>query len=236
MFTLQIKDVRDHKKEDRMESFFLAETTKYLYLLFDTDNFIHNQGQEGTVINTPNGECIIDAGGYIFNTEAHPVDPAALHCCHSLANKDLLDFDYLKKNQELFKGETVKERKNQKLPEVVEETIADSIDEEVIITTESTTGYVKLEDNDNVSQKITGDEFQDNNISENVEKLSFSKIIDQVLSKESQKFDPQEMLERFRVENKYPRNKTWESNYKLLVCKAQPFMQRLSVMGEFFNK
>lgn len=79
---LQIKDVRDHRKEDRMESFFLAETTKYLYLLFDPDNFIHNPGVHGTVINTPNGECIVDVGGYIFNTEAHPIDPTMLYCCH----------------------------------------------------------------------------------------------------------------------------------------------------------
>ncbi|CAG5039695.1 unnamed protein product [Parnassius apollo] len=77
-----IKDVRDHRKEDRMESFFLAETTKYLYLLFDPDNFIHNPGVHGTVINTPNGECIVDVGGYIFNTEAHPIDPTMLYCCH----------------------------------------------------------------------------------------------------------------------------------------------------------
>ncbi|PNF23714.1 ER degradation-enhancing alpha-mannosidase-like protein 2 [Cryptotermes secundus] len=83
-----IKDVRDHRKEDRMESFFLAETTKYLYLLFDTDNFIHNRGQHGTVVNTPWGECVMEAGGYIFNTEAHPIDPGALHCCseHRIAD------------------------------------------------------------------------------------------------------------------------------------------------------
>ncbi len=35
-----------------MESFFLSETLKYLYLLFDTDNFVHR-------------------GNYVFNTEAH---------------------------------------------------------------------------------------------------------------------------------------------------------------------
>lgn len=52
-----------------MESFFLAETTKYLYLLFDTDNFIHNDGGYGTVHSLPSGrQCIIDSGGYIFNT------------------------------------------------------------------------------------------------------------------------------------------------------------------------
>ena len=45
-----------------MESFFLAETTKYLYLLFDTDNFIHNTGAQGTVVMTTKGECVLDAG------------------------------------------------------------------------------------------------------------------------------------------------------------------------------
>lgn len=54
--------------EDRMESFFLAETTKYLYLLFSPDNFVLANGSTGTVIQSSHGECIIDAGGYIFNT------------------------------------------------------------------------------------------------------------------------------------------------------------------------
>ncbi|KAL5007551.1 hypothetical protein ScPMuIL_016357 [Solemya velum] len=76
-----VKDVQNHQLENRMESFFLAETTKYLYLLFDTDNFIHNTGNKGTLIETPNGECIIDTGAYVFNTEAHPMDIAAVHCC-----------------------------------------------------------------------------------------------------------------------------------------------------------
>ena len=78
---MQIKDVRDHRLENRMESFFLAETTKYLYLLFDPDNFLHNNGSRGDLIHTPNGNCVINAGGYVFNTEAHPIDLAAVHCC-----------------------------------------------------------------------------------------------------------------------------------------------------------
>jgi len=71
-----------------MESFFLAETTKYLYLLFDPDNFIHNNGSTGTVIQTPNGECVIDAGGYFFNTEAHPIDVASVYCCSAQKKED----------------------------------------------------------------------------------------------------------------------------------------------------
>ena len=62
IFILQIKSVQDHRLENRMESFFLAETTKYLYLMFDPDNFILNTGGTGSVVNTPSGQCIIDAG------------------------------------------------------------------------------------------------------------------------------------------------------------------------------
>ncbi|KAH7954429.1 hypothetical protein HPB49_018372 [Dermacentor silvarum] len=58
-----------------------AETTKYLYLLFTPDHFIHNNGSSADIVQTSSGECIIDTGAYVFNTEAHPVDVAAVHCC-----------------------------------------------------------------------------------------------------------------------------------------------------------
>ncbi|XP_038069727.1 ER degradation-enhancing alpha-mannosidase-like protein 2 [Patiria miniata] len=86
-----VKDVRNHKLDNRMESFFLSETTKYLYLLFDRDNFIHNTGGKGDVVPTLQGECILNAGGYIFNTEAHPISVAALDCCQR--GKDLAVFE-----------------------------------------------------------------------------------------------------------------------------------------------
>lgn len=66
-----------------MESFFLAETTKYLYLLFDEDNFIHKS--DGSIfhpIKHPlENTCTVSASGYIFNTEAHPIDVGSIHCC-----------------------------------------------------------------------------------------------------------------------------------------------------------
>ena len=100
-----------------MESFFLAETTKYLYLLFDPDNFIHNRGNIADVVETPAGVCMLNAGGYIFNTEAHPIDPAALQCCSGLTEKevktrvalemvDILNPGKIKE----FKGDLVPER------------------------------------------------------------------------------------------------------------------------------
>ena len=74
-----------------MESFFLAETTKYLYLLFDEDSFVHNPGSRASVVSTPHGQCVLDAGGYVFNTEAHLIDPAALMCCSSHTVDDLVE-------------------------------------------------------------------------------------------------------------------------------------------------
>lgn len=44
-----------------MESFFLAETIKYLYLLFDEDNFLHNS-HTGRVVQTERGSCVVEGG------------------------------------------------------------------------------------------------------------------------------------------------------------------------------
>jgi len=49
-----IHNVHDKSLEDRMESFFLSETCKYLYLLFDIDHVINRRQQE-----------------FLFSTEGH---------------------------------------------------------------------------------------------------------------------------------------------------------------------
>ncbi|XP_033485433.1 ER degradation-enhancing alpha-mannosidase-like protein 2 [Epinephelus lanceolatus] len=91
-----VKDLRDHQLDNRMESFFLAETIKYLYLLFDPTHFLHGGGAEGDGSWEEGGEggqCVLGAGGFIFNTEAHPLDPAALYCCsrHAQDRQELRD-------------------------------------------------------------------------------------------------------------------------------------------------
>ncbi|CAB1440959.1 unnamed protein product [Pleuronectes platessa] len=91
-----VKDLRDHQLDNRMESFFLAETIKYLYLLFDPAHFLHGGGTEGDGSWEEGGEggqCVLGAGGFIFNTEAHPLDPAALYCCsrHAQDRQELQD-------------------------------------------------------------------------------------------------------------------------------------------------
>lgn len=49
-----LHDVSSKTKEDRMESFFLSETLKYLFLLFDEDNIIHTRLRD-----------------HVFSTEGH---------------------------------------------------------------------------------------------------------------------------------------------------------------------
>jgi ER degradation enhancer, mannosidase alpha-like 2 len=49
-----LKDVRTKEKRDNMESFFFAETLKYLYLLFAPAK-------------------TLDFDKVVFNTEAHPI-------------------------------------------------------------------------------------------------------------------------------------------------------------------
>lgn len=51
-----------------MESFFLAETTKYLYLIFDPDNWVHNTGSSGHTLSVNGRQCVVEAGGYVFNS------------------------------------------------------------------------------------------------------------------------------------------------------------------------
>ncbi|KAF3860951.1 hypothetical protein F7725_001206 [Dissostichus mawsoni] len=87
-----VKDLRDHQLDNRMESFFLAETIKYLYLLFDPAHFLHGGQRRGTGPGR-RGARTGRAGGFIFNTEAHPLDPAALYCCsrHAQDRQELRD-------------------------------------------------------------------------------------------------------------------------------------------------
>lgn len=49
-----IQDLRTNKRDDRMESFALSETLKYLFLLFDEENPLHSDGSN-----------------YVFSTEGH---------------------------------------------------------------------------------------------------------------------------------------------------------------------
>ncbi|XP_059479799.1 ER degradation-enhancing alpha-mannosidase-like protein 2 [Neocloeon triangulifer] len=323
-----IKDVRDHRKENRMESFFLAETTKYLYLLFDTDNFIHNNGGQGKLISTPWGECAIETGNYIFNTEAHPIDPGALQCCTGqrdtdfkahvqsqlLASLDPEVFSSLR-GERLQKRtarppQKLKQSENKMIyiptpppptsPSIKQQTTTaelksfqhqeSEVEDSLVVKVPATT--TTLKPHSNLSGHIDGDitgvgtvelvqseyrrkkkEIMDVDSSspstispQSDTRPSFSgseksnaayrneqelldistessasadsgftlpTFVKQFLS--TKQFDPQAMLERLRANRRYDLNATWSTDFKLLYCPAQPFLQRMSVMGEFYE-
>ena len=79
-----------------MESYFLAETLKYLYLIFDTESQFTFEPTQSSLNITEllsgaqhllhnkqllRDGCSVAQSGYIMTTEAHPIDVGALHCC-----------------------------------------------------------------------------------------------------------------------------------------------------------
>lgn len=81
-----VSNVVTHQLEDKMESFFLSETTKYLYLLFSDDHWIFDKGVTGDISVTPGDSdfriCSPNSFGYTFTTEAHPFPTGVLGCCY----------------------------------------------------------------------------------------------------------------------------------------------------------
>lgn len=319
-----IKNVKDHRKQDTMESFFLAETTKYLYLLFDPDNFLNSDGGYGTVIETQYGECIIESS-YIFNTEAHPIDVGALRCCHDVPRESLVKGfsrkKYLGETTEKF-DESIKPPKDAEEDSKSTEELKKALVDEIMNAL--TTAKKKIEENVDFQKrfmeiknrekdesfnyarnivdlgktpkgpdetvedlKAEGSALQEADSasvetvklssealdSENLEVSSaeidedqkeeipaikstdgnkdvriiskpivsnnnsiltdFVQAILKTASRKVKKFDPQQLLEKIK-ENSFPRNESWSQKYELLTCKAQPYLQRISVMGEFY--
>lgn len=284
-----INDVRDHRKADRMESFFLAETTKYLYLLFDTDNFIHNSGQQGEVIETQWGQCVVDAGGYVFNTEAHPIDPGALYCCRRSQNlfadqqatlRKFIPVDDQReaesREQDVPDEENGRNREDDKQPiEIVKlsemrhafgSNVENGVDEDLGDSATSADDQA-----DEVAGKEKEDELSSNEAgseslkvqvvappsviykaddSENIDTFEIPSTPDGDYSTSAMRndsetfvkpsnakatrFEPQILLENIRKRNLYPTNISAKLNYQILSCQSQSFLQRISIIGEFF--
>ncbi|KAK2578503.1 hypothetical protein KPH14_002060 [Odynerus spinipes] len=282
-----INDVRDHRKADRMESFFLAETTKYLYLLFDPDNFIHNNGQQGDVIKTQWGHCIVDSGGYVFNTEAHPIDPGALYCCRRIQNMlpDKISMSYkffttndqnedysaeedtIRKEDSIHKNDTnniveivklsqlrhkpVDEAKSEKdkndetllVQENISESLSKSEDEiNKNVTSHSESAKMQVMAPPNVIYKADDSEITDtfeasitpNDQCDSAAVQNNTKYFKKPIGSRTTRFESQIMLENIRKRNMYPTNTTARSMYQTLSCQSQPFLQRISIIGEFF--
>ena len=73
-----IQDVKTGEPQDRMESFVLSETLKYLYLLFDENNELHNSRDN-----------------VVFSTEAHPMWLTANTIRNYMINQYFNDTVYL---------------------------------------------------------------------------------------------------------------------------------------------
>ncbi|XP_076166851.1 ER degradation-enhancing alpha-mannosidase-like protein 2 isoform X2 [Ptiloglossa arizonensis] len=281
-----INDVRDHRKADRMESFFLAETTKYLYLLFDLDNFIHNSGQKGEIIQTQWGQCIVDAGGYIFNTEAHPIDPGALYCCHRNQNlfsdqkatlwkfipvtgqkeeentehnasyQDDTKNKYDKQQFEIVKLSEIRHtftsdvknnfntNSDNPVPPINDKTDEIMTEEESELSTNNPESeplkvqivappsvIYKADDSESIDTFETSPSngYYATPVTRNNTESFIKKT-----STRATRFVPQILLENIRKRNLYPTNASARLNYQILCCQSQSFLQRISIIGEFF--
>ncbi|ODQ66482.1 glycoside hydrolase, partial [Nadsonia fulvescens var. elongata DSM 6958] len=73
-----VQDVRTGKLSNRMESFYLSETVKYLYLLFD-----FALGEDGVNFGIKN-KGIWSSDNFVFSTEGHPLwyDNSTIKSCH----------------------------------------------------------------------------------------------------------------------------------------------------------
>ncbi|KAG0190433.1 alpha mannosidase-like protein [Apophysomyces sp. BC1034] len=87
-----VGDVRSGRLEDRMESFMLSETLKYLYLLFDTDHYINHLDSnfvfttEGHIL--PLSKQYLDKGARVSTTIADRVcEPHTLYNIFSRGNR-----------------------------------------------------------------------------------------------------------------------------------------------------
>nr|AIG56058.1 secreted protein [Achlya hypogyna] len=65
-----VANVQDKSLEDRMDSFFLSETVKYLYLLFSNDSSIivpsHGGNSSGASVAVPSSKVVFTTEGHLF--------------------------------------------------------------------------------------------------------------------------------------------------------------------------
>ncbi|XP_034946516.1 ER degradation-enhancing alpha-mannosidase-like protein 2 [Chelonus insularis] len=236
-----INDVRDHRKADRMESFFLAETTKYLYLLFDSDNFIHGNGQAGEIHKTHWTDCVIYAGGYVFNTEAHPIDPGALSCCRPQQSL-LLDRSDIKQKIKIFRGSKKKVVNDQKEAQGVGndgdddagKKSDDEKDSDQSIMIDNSTLEMRKESVDETERKEGGVLGPDVNKGVDSGNDYNNTQYEKSTNVHDFEFLPNILHERLKNQNLYPINETMSEDYQVLSCESQPFLQRISIVGEFF--
>lgn len=162
-----VRDVQKWTLEDRMESFFLSETAKYLYLIFDENNFIHNDGTKAKHLETTDEPCIIEAGGWIFNTEAHPLDAGIIHCCSKRRHNDLVLLRDFEQNVDLL-------ALNDNLKEMMQDFLQSNNNDSSVKQVEQQNFQRKTSIKQNLKQELAIKEFHQNEESEHFELLKNS--------------------------------------------------------------
>ena len=219
---------------------------------------------------------MVDAGGYIFNTEAHPIDPGALLCCRrvqsvfpekkstlrkfvSVGNHpeeevtDPISEEESSQKNELERDKPIEIIKLSKMRQTAnlskenvsneEENKAIVENEEIEVGTENVSSensriqvvpppnvIYKADDSENIDPYEIGRASVEYSSTVSPNNRS-DKLEEQVPKK---KFEPQAMLENIRRGNLYPMNLTAKIDYQTLSCQSQPFLQRISIVGEFF--
>jgi hypothetical protein len=69
---------------------------------------------------------------------------------------------------------------------------------------------------------------------------ALNSLIKQILpstsSSSQQKFDLEDFKSRLWLDSLYPMNKSWSEDHSIMVCPAKHFVERFSVLGEFFDQ
>ncbi len=69
---------------------------------------------------------------------------------------------------------------------------------------------------------------------------ALNSLIKQILpsssSSSQQKFDLEDFKSRLWLDAMYPMNKSWSEDHSVMVCPAKHFVERFSVLGEFFEQ
>lgn len=94
----------------------------------------------------------------------------------------------------------------------------------------------KADDSENVETLVTASranhEFP--STADDASSKNKSIMYEENIPKKQTYFDPQLMLEKLRENNLYPTNTTAKEDFELLTCQSQPFLQRISIVGEIF--
>ncbi|KAF9109341.1 alpha mannosidase-like protein [Mortierella sp. AM989] len=101
-----LQSVVDKKLEDRMESFALSETIKYLYLLFDEENILHQELKDTNFVFTTEGHVLKLSPKYFGQDHNHSGDRSSTSRSNgrSASQHNNYHYQYTKSSSETASG------------------------------------------------------------------------------------------------------------------------------------